>query len=352
MPTYAFPPKIIGGMDVYVYELSKRLPCEVIIPIPHFNYNKNIKTFANIKLVPIKCKKNKDISITLEEFNKKLQTQFKQEDYDIFHSNDWLFAESAYKSKKPWIQVIHSLELMRCVNINECYTKAKEIEDKLYKKATKIISVSKYMANYLKEQNNLKSKIIYNGFSLIKQKPTKQTKNILYVGRLTKQKGLHHLILAMKYINNAHLTIVGDGFLKEELKELTKNLSIEHKITFKGYIEYNKIKNIYKKSDIFVLPSIYEPFGIVITEAISYGLAVISTQNCGACELLEDKKDYLKIRPKNSKEIIHSITKLQTNPQYKKDISTNAQKKLKNKYSWLICAKKTYEIYKQVLSKE
>ena len=104
--------------------------------------------------------------------------------------------------------------------------------------------------------------------------------NILYVGAISEYKGVDVLIRAFGMIQtenvNAHLTLVGNGKMISYCKSLVKKLEIDDKVTFRGYIENDKLQEIYADADVFVHPArLYEPFGRSIIEALSYGVPCI-----------------------------------------------------------------------------
>lgn len=105
---------------------------------------------------------------------------------------------------------------------------------------------------------------------------------LLYVGRLSPEKGITYLLRAIATIESRsmfHLEIVGDGDLMEQLVEDTKTLSIHDNVTFHGYIPHGKqLRNIYRCSDVFILPALQDQQPKVLMEAMSQGLPVVATE--------------------------------------------------------------------------
>ena len=112
-------------------------------------------------------------------------------------------------------------------------------------------------------------------------KSSKQKKKniLLSVGRLTKQKDFHNLIISFNFIKhkipNYKLIIIGDGHLKNELQILVKNLDLKNRVIFTGW--KNNLKKYYLNSKLFILNSLYEGFGNVLVDAINYNLPIITT---------------------------------------------------------------------------
>ncbi|MDL1964023.1 MAG: glycosyltransferase family 4 protein, partial [Deltaproteobacteria bacterium] len=102
-------------------------------------------------------------------------------------------------------------------------------------------------------------------------------------------KGIRFLIEAVGRLKNdpVELTLIGDGNCEEELKELAKDLGVSDRVMFKGYVNHDSIGEIYRKSDLFVLPSQNEGMSNALLEAMASGLSVIVTDTGGTTELLD-----------------------------------------------------------------
>jgi len=123
----------------------------------------------------------------------------------------------------------------------------------------------------------------------------KEKNSILFVGRLEiKQKGidllLHSLCYVREEISDVNLYIIGQGNSRSYLEDLTEELKLRENVKFLGYVDEDELADMYSKCEIFVLPSLYESFGIVIIEAMSAGLPVISNDLDCVSEILENGK--------------------------------------------------------------
>lgn len=106
--------------------------------------------------------------------------------------------------------------------------------------------------------------------------PTKDGfKKILYVGRIVRHKNVHELVKSLKLINNAKLTIIGTGNYEAQIMELIRVNNLSKSIQWKKNLKYDELLDEYCNADIFVLPSIYEAFGIVVGEAALIGCPII-----------------------------------------------------------------------------
>lgn len=185
----------------------------------------------------------------------------------------------------------------------------KRIKSKLYrhfqmvclKKSKNIVCISKFVLNNTQKLfNNSKSLVIYNGIktSDFLEINAKRKKNnviqLLYVGRLIKEKGVHLLLDALINVNKKYswnLTIVGDGPERDNLKELTKIYEMDN-VEFVG--AQNNVINYYKKADVFVHPAIWnEGFGITIVEAMSSGIPCVAYDKGAIRELIDKNCGFL-----------------------------------------------------------
>ena len=177
---------------------------------------------------------------------------------------------------------------------------------------------------------------------------------ILYVGRLVPRKGIRILLDSMPYIlkkiPEAKLVIVGEGILLNELKERAKVLEIEEHVIFRGGVSQNNLPDIYRSSDIVVIPSIYgESFGIVAIEAMACGKPVIASPVGGLQEIIIDGINGLLLKSVNITEIVEKIYYLYVNKELYKEISLNALKIVYEKYSWDKLISEIEKIYKTVI---
>ena len=142
------------------------------------------------------------------------------------------------------------------------------------------------------------------------------------VCRLEPQKGLSYLLLAMKIIlakfPEIRLEIVGDGSLSGELQDLSQNLGISNSVFFFG--KFAEVIPFYNRMDIFILPSLYEGFGIVLLEAMASGVPVVATNVDGIKEVVEDGKSGILVPPKNPEAIAKAVTRIIEDTQLQNDL--------------------------------
>ena len=193
--------------------------------------------------------------------------------------------------------------LIKCIIYPLSDTIISNSKNSAYKLKKKLFFKTKVLAlpNPLKNPNNKKSKL--------------RSKNILYIGRLSKEKGIYQLIkgfeLFLKNNSNYKLIIVGDGSQKSAIKKYLKTKKLNNKILIKGWT--HNTRKYYLDAKLFILPSFFEGFGNVLIEALSYGLPCLSTNTDGPKEILENGKFGLLIKNNNPKTISKNITKILNN---------------------------------------
>ena len=179
---------------------------------------------------------------------------------------------------------------------------------KNFKKETKIIVVPIIQDEDI-FRNNLKKSLYLSKKNILKFKLT-ETKVILCVGRLIKEKNHLHLIRSFSKLkdDNIRLIIVGEGSEKPKLKKIILKLNISKKVMLLGKKENLDLYSWYNIANIFVLPSLYEPFGTVVNEALLSGVKVICSDKIGA-KVLISKKDQIIFNPNDPIQLTNILNK-------------------------------------------
>lgn len=222
------------------------------------------------------------------------------------------------------------------------------------KKANKIIAVSKttkkdIMKNYGVDED--KVSVVYNGFE--KQFDKLKIKNlkfiekyVLFVGTIQPRKNLETLIDAFDKFVKANvdfkLIIVGKkGWLYEDIFKKVRSLKLEEEVIFTDHVTDEKLVWYYQNAFCFVLPSLYEGFGIPVLEAMSYGCPTIISMTSSLPEVGGDASLYFD--PKSSEDLMEKIITLQKNKELRKELVIKGKKRVKD-FSWDRCGKETLEV--------
>jgi glycosyltransferase involved in cell wall biosynthesis len=205
--------------------------------------------------------------------------------------------------------------------------------------------------------SNKKIVIIPSGVDLDNFKPSKEkhvnSYKLLFVGRLSIQKNIPLLIKSFKRvvnngIDNISLSIVGNGEEKDEIIDLIKRKKLEGKIIMHGALRGRKLYQMYKDSDIFILTSRAESFGIVLLEAMASGLPIIASNIPGIRNVIENGKTGLLVVP-TEENFTKAIELLTSDNELRVKLIKNGLKESK-KYDWNTISTTLEGIYKEVLN--
>ncbi len=220
------------------------------------------------------------------------------------------------------------------------------------KEYDKLIAVSNYVKKKLISLKIKKNKIetIYPGIFFPKKLPKKKSTkkiNILFVGRITKDKGILFLIDVFKRVSKKNkrvfLNIVGSGDLLQQIKKETKNIK---NIKIHGYIPRKKLNFLYNSCDFVTIPSLWEePFGITALEAISYSKPVICFKKGGLPEIIDKNVGFC---IKKKEEFEEAMLKLISNKNLIKRLSKNCRKKAEQ-FLWETSIKKYKNLFNEFL---
>lgn len=192
------------------------------------------------------------------------------------------------------------------------------------------------------------------------KKPREYSKNkiLLFVGRLSDQKGLQYLIDSMhdisRYEPSIKLLIVGEGPYKKELEQRIHERGVDKHVEFLGSMHTNEIGRYHNFADVFVMPSLAtktgtEALGLSMLEAMSSGCAVIGTNIGGIPFAIKDGFNGLLVRQKDSHELSHAVITLLKDKKKAGELGNNASKFVRKNYSWEKISKEFSKIYKNLL---
>ena len=339
MTGWGYPPNIDGGLDIHVKHLfeelqSEQIEVDLVLPKDRAPKKDNV--------IPVEVGDGDMVqkSRILSQKVAKLA-----EDYEIVHTHDWFGAEAGFKAKKysdvKWISTFHSLSTGRNRTPGE---QIQKLEKVAAEKSDVSLAVSDKLKKEIEAEFNSSPEVIHNGFSTPKSSGIKvrhrhgiEGDMILFVGRHAEQKGLEHLIYGFKKLvdeQNATLVIGGKGHLSEPLETFVELLDIQENVVFTGFIPRRELGDYYNAADVFVSPSINEPFGLTITEALESGTPVVATKN-GVEEIVENS--IFSVEPE-SDSIKNGIQKALEN-----DVLTVYRSR-----SWKQMTRETIEVYEKL----
>ncbi len=284
----------------------------------------------------------------------------KKEPHDIIHAHDWLTyqagIEAKKKSGKPLVIHVHATEFDRCKNNPN--KQVYNIEKNGMETADKIITVSHFTRDIVIEKYGISpSKIVtvHNGVEPVKTSEIRKLwkmgtddRIVTFLGRITSQKGPAYFIEAahqiLKKMNNVRFIMAGGGDLLEEMIEYVAKLRISDKFHFSGFLKGDDVYRMYAMSDVFVMPSVSEPFGIVPLEAIQSQVPVIISKQSGVSEVINNA---IKVDFWDTDAIADAIYGILSYPALSGMLKKNGSNEVE-KIKWSDSAFKIREIYHQL----
>ncbi len=385
MFTWEFPPRVIGGISPHVFFLSKSLAKEgvrVYVVTCDFPGAPAHEVIDGVDVYRVDSYKNPapDFATWVYLMNLNMQREAAsianklKGKIDVFHAHDWLVATAGIGLKhvfrKPLIVTMHSTEIGRRDGLHtDTERMIHETEAWLTYEAWKVICCSNYMVSHVKWAFGLpedKLVMIPNGVntrvyqtSAMKDDNSfrakfalPEEKIVLYVGRLVYEKGIHVLINAAPKVLekvNAKFIIVGSGYMKDQLLTIVKSMKLENKVLFMGFVDDATLTKLQKFADVSVVPSLFEPFGIVALEAMAAKSPVVVSDTGGLSEIVNHNTTGFKAYPNNPDSLARGITKILLDQDYRSSIRKNAYRRVKKTYDWARIAHQTKITYETVL---
>jgi len=385
--SYEFPP-MFGGEGMYTYGLAKALSdlghnVRVITADTRGRMESMVENFEIIRLITIKKPGLKLFSFNLKAVKKIEEIYKSHQEIDILHFTYDFYKITLSKEKinipiiatlhHPWSAEHRIIKAGTPIDYPNYYFRRVVLHhfEKMSKKtcnnADKLIAVSNYTAqSYITEFRVPQDKIEVipdavdtnkfhpevDGYEIRKKlNLADKDRVVLFVGRLDYNKGIEYLLRSFSRINEedivAKLVIVGEGLLKKYIQAFKRNYP--EKIVPVGRISEEDLPKFYAASDLVVLPSLMEGFGIVLLEAMASGKPCVATRAGGVEDVVINGETGLLIPPADSYSLYHAIYTLLTDDKLSKEFGAAGRKRAENYFTWDKVAKHTVEVYKKVM---
>ena len=389
---WEFPPLSSGGLGTACYGLTKSLSkkgVEITFVLP---YSGDIDADF-LKIIPAGNVKIRNISSFLQpymssqEYKKSLgkkpqpkiygSTLFEEvarytlaaekiaeeEDFDIIHCHDWMTFGAGIRAKKkknkPLVLHVHATEHDRTGG-HQVNQHVYDLERHGMHKADKVIAVSNFTKTKIMDHYGLPSekiRVVHNAVDFSQhyydeEFGIKKTDRIvLFLGRITLQKGPDYFVQAAKKVlgheKNVKFVIAGSGDMEPFIIEKAAELGIADKVLFAGFLNNDDVERAYKMADIYVMPSVSEPFGITALEAMKYKTPSIVSKQSGVSEVIRHclKVDFWDVDEMSSK-IIALLRYKPLHETLKEDGYFEVKR-----FSWDTPAEKCIQVYNELISK-
>ncbi|MGV0851188.1 glycosyltransferase family 4 protein [Mycolicibacterium phlei] len=282
---------------------------------------------------------------------------------DVVHAHDWLVAHPAIALAEffdvPLVSTIHATEAGRHSGwvSGRISRQVHAVESWLVHESDSLITCSASMSDEITElfgPGLVEIRVIRNGIDCARW-PFAQRRSrsgpaqLLYLGRLEYEKGIQDAIAALPRIRRTHpgttLTIAGEGTQLEWLKEQARKHKVVKATKFVGHLDHDQLVDLLHAADVAVLPSHYEPFGIVALEAAATGIPLVTSNVGGLGEAVIDGETGVSYPPRDVAALAAAVRSVLDDPQAAQRRAVAARERLTSDFEWHTIADETAQVY-------
>jgi glycogen synthase len=282
---------------------------------------------------------------------------------DVVHAHDWLVANPAIALAEyfdvPLVSTIHATEAGRHSGwvSGRISRQVHASESWLVHESDSLITCSHSMSDEITElfgPGLAETRVIRNGIDaalwpFAERRRHQGPPRLLYLGRLEYEKGVHEAIAALPRIRRTHpgttLTIAGDGTQQDWLTEQARKHKVLKAIDFAGRVDHDRLVALLHDTDAAVLPSHYEPFGIVALEAAATGAPLVTSNVGGLGEAVIDGETGVSFPPRNVAALARAVRRVLDDPAGAQRMAIAARKRLTSDFDWGTVAAETAQVY-------
>ena len=381
MVSWEYPPVIVGGLGRHVYQLATALAAdghEVVVlcrapfdtdPVSHPTTD---ETREGVRVItaahdPHEFEFGPDMMAWILAMGHamlraglRLRTNWIP---DVVHAHDWLVAHPAVALAEffdvPMISTMHATEAGRHSGwVHGAISRqVHSVESWLARESDSLITCSESMAEEISElfgPGLAQITVIPNGidsslWSFAPRRHHDGPPELLYFGRLEYEKGVHDAIAALPRIRLSHpgttLTIAGDGTQQDWLTDVARKNKVLKAVRFVGRADHDELLALLHRVDAAVLPSHYEPFGIVALEAIAAGTPLVTTNVGGLGEAVIDGKTGISCPPRDPAALAQAVRRVLDDPDAAQRRALAARDRLTSDFDWHTVATRTAAVY-------
>lgn len=383
MLSWEYPPRIVGGIARHVEELSEALVAQGheihVVTAEHPNtpaYTQ--RKGVHIHRVPTETALTTDFVEWILHLNFEMAKQairlHQAQPFDLVHAHDWLVAQAGVLMKQahgvPLLGTIHATESGRNGGIYSPIQKyINQQEWLLTYESYRVIVCSDYMRRQVRNQFGVpddKLDTAYNGIdgskfhfefdraAFRRQFAMDHEQLILFVGRMVVEKGAQILMEAVPEVlsraPHAKFVIVGKGGFLPELKARARAIGTGSKVLFTGYVDDDTLVRLYRAADVDVIPSLYEPFGIVALEGLAAGVPVVVSDTGGLPEIIEHQHSGITTFAGDHSSLAWGILEMLRHPGHARWMAENGYRRVNEVFNWQAIAAQTQGVYERVLA--
>jgi glycogen(starch) synthase len=291
--------------------------------------------------------------------------------YDVVHAHDWLVAHAAVTLRDhldvPLVATIHATEAGRHQGWlpHEHNRTIHSVERWLAREAVRVVVCSDYMkweVGRLLDLPAERTDVVHNGVDVLRWHARPRAVAaarhrfagtdaplVSYAGRLVYEKGVQHLIAALPQLRQRHpelrIVIAGDGPYRGELEGAAAALGLDGAVTFAGFLGGHDLTALMGASDCYVVPSIYEPFGMVALEAAAVGTPVAVADTGGLAEIVEHGVTGVKFGAQDPTALADAVSALLGDREHARTMARRARRRVREDFNWPAIGARTAAVY-------
>ena len=366
MLSWEYPPNIVGGLAIHVAGLSRALvrrgDLRVTVLTPGGQGQPHLVQEDGVEIVRLGCnpfdrlpalKAAADMNARFVALAEGLVGE-----HTIVHAHDWMTAQAgcalSLHHHLPLLATFHSSERGRSGQLSQPRPnpEIQALERQLFLGAHRRLAPSAAMAREIAANYGSRSTLVVpNGVDLPTPAPEacRVPGRILYVGRLVQEKGLAHLLQSLAAVRAvlpaAHLAIVGDGPERPALLRQMRRLQLDGGVEFLGQLPPDAVAKQRAAAQVAVVPSYYEPFGLVALEAMAWGVPLVASDVGGLREFTEGAA--VLVPPANAAALAQALVRVLSDVQLRQDLARRGIERAFD-YTWDRCAERTAAVYGDV----
>lgn len=227
------------------------------------------------------------------------------------------------------------------------------------RRSARVVAISSYTANELRELADVPIEVIPYAAALPAATASPERSHgdptVLFVGRLVERKGVAHLIEALAQLrDHSRLVVVGDGPERPRLEARARELGVADRVLFRGKVSDAELRGAYQAADVFVLPSVLdsrgdtEGLGVVLLEAMNYGVPVIASRIGGIVDIVRDNETGILVSPGDAAALAAALRALLTDAPRARRLGEAGRKQLTEQFSWDAITARWEAVYRSV----
>jgi 1,4-alpha-glucan branching enzyme len=370
MLSWEFPPHNVGGLGRHVHDLGKALvglghPVSVLtVCMPGERPGDAQIAGMRVRRIPRPPEGDSFLG-WVYQLNAALQQQAlawadQAGPFDLVHAHDWLVGQAGMGLKAAWrvplVATIHAMEQGRNGSItSDLQAAIHEEEIRLAQATDQVITVSEAMGRAVEWFSGRRPHVLYNGIDLpgsVVAAEASPEPYFFFIGRLVPEKGVQVAIEALAQLPPAvRLLVAGKGPLEAELQTQAERLGLAKRVQFLGRVSDADRDRYLAGAVAGLVPSLYEPFGIVALEVMAAGVPVIVGETGGLREIVAHEVNGLRAYPGDAASLGAQMNRLLTDPLLRRRLVARATQDLTERFAWPQIAAATVRVYQTIFTK-